>query len=100
MVRSLVMTRHEVRDAVIAAIVDIQRKSGDEVPELGPGTVVIHGIPGFDGLRGLELSVAMGRVFEVGDDVNICISDDGKRALTVAEIADKLMTMRQRTQEE
>jgi hypothetical protein len=93
------MTRHEATDAVIAGIVAIQRRSGDEVPELGSDTVAIHGIPGFDSLRGLELSVAMGRVFEVEDDVNICISDDGKRALTVAEITDKLMTMRQKTQE-
>ncbi len=93
------MTRHEARNAVIAAIIDIQKKSGDEVPKIGADTVVIHGIPGFDSLRGLELSVAMGRVFEVGDDVNICVSDDGRRALTVAEITDKLMTMRQKTQE-
>jgi len=94
------MTRYEATDAVIAAITDIQRKSGDEVPELSPDTIVINGIPGFDSLRGLELSVAMGRMFEVGDDVNICISDDGKRALAIAEITDKLMTMRQKTQEE
>jgi len=94
------MTQHEVTNAVIAAIVDIQRKSEDEIPELAPDTVVIDGIPGFDSLRGLELSVAMSGVFEIGDDVNICISDDGKRALTVAEISEKLMTMRQKTQEE
>jgi hypothetical protein len=94
------MTRHEATDAVVAAITDIQRKSGDDIPELGPDTVAINGIPGFDSLRGLELSVAMGRMFEVGDDVNICISDDGRRALTVAEIADRLMTMHQKPKEE
>ena len=94
------MTREEAKEVVIAAIADIQEKSGDEVTELQPETVVIGGIPGFDSLRGLELSVAVGRLFEVGEDVNVCISDDGQRALTIAEITDKLMTMKQVSQEE
>ncbi|HDZ21843.1 hypothetical protein LCGC14_0225730 [marine sediment metagenome] len=94
------MTNNEAKKAVITAITDIQTKSGDEAPSLRSSTVVINGVPGFDSLRGLELSVAMGRLFEIGDDVNICISDDGERALTVAEITDKLMTMKLKSQEE
>ncbi len=94
------MGRREVTDTLIAAIVEIQKMSGDEVPRLGPDTVVVNGIPGFDSLRGLELSVAMGGVYNVGEGVNICVSGDGKRALTIAEITDKLMAMGQGAREE
>lgn len=94
------MTQSEVAEAVMTAITDIQEKSGDEAPELRPDTTPIGGIPGFDSLRGLELSVSMGRIFRVPDDVNLCVSDDGTRALTVAEITAKLMALGEKSTEE
>ena len=94
------MTHSEAMDAVASAITGIQERSGDEVLELCPDTAVVNGVAGFDSLRGLELSVAMSRFFEVPEDVNICLSDDGKRALTLAEIVAKLMALDQKTQKE
>jgi hypothetical protein len=93
------MTHTEAMHSIVSAITRIQEKSGDEVPDLRSDTVVINGVAGFDSLRGLELSVAMCRFFEIPEDINICISDDGRRPLTVAEIATKLMTMGQNPRE-
>jgi|GEM_PF-2458331 hypothetical protein len=94
------MTHTEVIEAVAAAITSIQERSGELSTELVPDTAVINGLPGFDSLRGLELSVAMSRFFEVPEDANICISDDGKHALTISEIASKLEAMGQKRPEE
>ncbi len=93
------MTRAETMKAVVSAIARIQERSGDDVPELRPDTTVIHGVESFDSLRGLELSVAMSRFFDIPDDMNVCVSDSGKRPLTVSEIVDKLMTMSQKPSE-
>lgn len=93
------MTKSEVTEAVMTAIAEIQENSGDVVPEFRPDTTAIGGIPGFDSLRGLELSVSMGRVFNVPDDVNVCVSDDGSRALTIAEITAKLMALGEKSEE-
>ena len=41
----------------------------------------------------------MGRIFSVPDDVNICVSDDGTRALTIAEITSKLMALGEKSGE-
>jgi hypothetical protein len=90
------VTQTETMNAVCQAIAQIQERSGDEIPDLRPDTVVIKGVKGFDSLRGLELSVTMSKFFEIPDDVNICISDDSKRTLTVEEIANKLMRMVQK----
>lgn len=90
------MTHAETIKAIVSAITHIQERSGDEVPELRPDTIVLRGVAGFDSLRGLELSVAMSSFFDIPEDVNICISDNGKRPLTIEEIAAKLMTMGQR----
>jgi hypothetical protein len=90
------MTQSETMKAIVLAIARIQERSGNGTPDLRPETIVIKGVPGFDSLRGLELSVAMSRFFDIPNDVNICISNDGKRSLSVAEIAGKLMMMTQK----
>jgi hypothetical protein len=82
--------------AVVLAITQIQEQSGNEIPDLHPDTVLLKGVQGFDSLRGLELSVAMSKFFDIPDDVNICVSDDGKQPLSVAQITSKLMMMAQK----
>ena len=79
------MTRQEAFDLLVNAITDLQEQSGDEVPALDPGTVPIKGIPGFDSLRGVEISVEMSKYFDIPAGVYICISEDGKRARTLDE---------------
>jgi hypothetical protein len=91
------MTHAETMRAVVSAIMRIQERSGNKAPELHSDTVVIKGVEGFDSLRGLELSVAMSRFFDIPDDVNVCVSDCGKRPLTVGEITAKLMAMTQKS---
>ncbi len=93
------MTKKQAEDEIVTVITNIQKESGDEVPRLMPETVVIGGVPGFDSLRGLELTVVMTRYFDIPGE-NICVSEDGKRALTIGEIADRLMNETQKTQDQ
>ena len=93
------MTREDVTVVIETAIGNIQEQSGDRMPDLRPGTVPIDGIPGFDSLRGLELAVAMTKYFDIPEGENICISKDGKRALTVDEIATRLLAKPQKSQD-
>ena len=90
------MTLEETLGALAKEIAYIQDLSGDEMAELKPSSVPIGGVPCFDSLRGLELSVRMDRYFDVPDGENICVSDDGRRALRMSEIAEKLMAMAHR----
>jgi hypothetical protein len=94
------MTKSEAVNEIVSAITRIQEQSGDGVPVLTRDTDVINGVEGFDSLRGLELTVEMTRYFEIPDDENICISEDGKRALTIDEIAERLMAKTQKNQRE
>lgn len=94
------MTHKEIFEALENAIAHLQERSGDEVSELHLDTTLINGVEGFDSLRGLELTVAMSQFFEIPDNMSLCTSKDGNRALTVAEIIDKLSTMNHKTMEE
>ncbi len=68
---------------------EVQNISGREIIEIDEDTVPIGGIPGFDSMNGLELLVML------PDNItwsgkNLCISDDGMRALSIKEIIERL----------
>lgn len=81
------MRSTEVRDRIIEAITQIQENSGRELPERISGRFKpIGDLEGFDSLNGLELSVMIAAEFDIDTQDNLCVSEDGRRALTVAEM--------------
>ncbi len=89
------MTREQAETAVIGVIAEIQEMSGRECPDLGGKTKPIGDVPGFDSLNALEATVAVeARLkMDVPNEANIFINDAGDTALSVREIADRLMEM-------
>jgi acyl carrier protein len=77
----------EARDRIVKAIVQIQENSGREIPKNISGRFKpIGDLEGFDSLNGLELSVMIAAEFDIDTQDNLCISEDGRRALTVTEM--------------
>jgi len=77
----------DARDRIVKAIAQIQENSGRELPKKISGRMKpIGDFEGFDSLNGLELSVVLTIEFGVKPRENLCISEDGCRALTVNEM--------------
>jgi len=85
------MNRSELIKLIIERAIEIQELSGREVPDdVNEKTVPIGGLAGFDSLNGLELSIMLPEETE-WEGRNLCVSDDGKRALNIGEIVDRLL---------
>lgn len=85
------MKREELIKAIFDTLIQIQKISGREVPpDMDSRTRPIGGLPGFDSLSGLELTVMLPEEIE-WEGRNLCVSDDGKKALNVGKIADRLL---------
>ncbi len=87
------MTYKEVESAAIDVIVEIQEMSGRECLDIGAKTKPIGDIPGFDSLNALEATVALAARLRMGipNEVNIFINEAGDQALSVREIASRLL---------
>ena len=85
------MNRESVMQQVILAVVQVQEASGRAVGGIGAGARPIGDAAGFDSLNGVEVTVTLSQSLghELPDD-NLFVSEDGRRALTIAEIADNL----------
>ena len=86
--RRLIETLHEVQDLSGCARADITAKS-----------CPILDLEGFDSLRGVEctvlLAIKLKREFKAGKgEVNVFVSKDGRRALKVQEIVNRLIELR------
>jgi len=86
------MTKADAINKVVGAVRMIQEMSGLPVGDLTEATIPIGGVVGFDSLNGVEVAVIVGATNTRGL-VNICVSDDGRRALSVGEIADSLIRL-------
>ncbi len=85
------MNREKLTELIIQILVQIQDISGREVPpDMDSGTRPIGGLSGFDSLNGLELTMMLPDEIE-WEGRNLCVSKDGKKALTVGEIVDRLL---------
>jgi acyl carrier protein len=84
------MDRNELFQTVKTLLTQIQEMSGREVPEINTNTVPIKDLPGFDSLIGLEFTVMLPLEIQ-SKDLNLCVSDDGTRALSVNEIIDRII---------
>jgi len=86
------MTRDEILTKLKEAIGNIQEKSGEKFTTINGKTCPIGGLPGFDSLRAVEVTVELGDLLnkEIGGEVNLFISEVGSRALKLNEIVDKI----------
>ena len=86
------MDKATVLQEVVQAVAQVQEVSGRPTAGIGPSTRPVGGVDGFDSLSGVEATVMLSDSLGVDlpDDYNPFISNDGKRALSVGEIADNL----------
>jgi len=70
----------------------VQTMSGRPPATVGGGTVPIGDLQGFDSLNGLEVTILLAeRIgYAIPGDVNLFVSEDGRRALTVRQIAERI----------
>ena len=85
------MDKATVTQQVVRAVVQVQEASGRSAGGIGPSTNPIGGAPGFDSLNGVEVTVSLSKSlgYELPDD-NLFVSQDGKRALSISEIAENV----------
>lgn len=84
--------RREMLDLVIGLVLEVQAElSGRQVDvDVNEDTVPIGDLSGFDSLNGIELTTMLPtKLGWLGQ--NLCVSEDGKRALTIGEMADRLL---------
>ena len=88
------MEKQEIISQVVQTVVRVQQVSGRPSADIGASTRPVGGVEGFDSLNGVEATVMLSEAleFELPHDYNPFISADGKRALSVGEIADTLST--------
>lgn len=85
------MTYAEAVKLVIRIVLEIQEIGGCETIRVNKRTIPIGGVPGFDSLNGVELAAMVDAEVEIGEVGNLCASQDGKRALSVDEIANRIL---------
>ena len=76
---------------VIQSVVRVQEDSGRATEEIAASTRPMAETSGFDSLSGIEVTVALSQSLgqEIQED-NLFVSQNGKRALSISEIADNL----------
>ena len=87
------MTKDEAYRIVVDAINEIQELSGREIIDITDRMRPIGDLQGFDSANGLELTMSLAEKsdVEIPLDENILVSEDGSRALTVGEVATRLL---------
>ena len=88
------MDKQEIVTKVVQIVAHVQEMSGRSSAGIGAPTRPVGGMEGFDSLSGVEATVMLSDSLgvELPEDYNPFISSDGKRALSVGEIADNLST--------
>ena len=88
------MDKQEIVNKVVQTVAHVQDVSGRSSAGIGASTRPVGGVEGFDSLSGVEATVMLSESLGVAlpEDYNPFISSDGKRALSVGEIADTLST--------
>ena len=86
------MDKSEIKQLLITAIKKFQTMSGEDIPELNDDTTPIGDCPGFDSQRGVEVIVDLETQlgFEVPGEVNLFVSEDGRKALRIQQIVDRI----------
>lgn len=87
------MSRQEIVKLVTETVMEIQEKSGRPVPTMTGETRPLLDLAGFDSLNGLELTHMLAAALGFEPPMTLCKSDDGRRALSITGIADKVHTL-------
>ena len=87
------MTRNEVIKIVIKKLTAIQEIGDREKIPISDNTIPINELPEFDSMSGVDFASMIDKVLGIGDVGNLCASKDGKRALTVGEIANRILEL-------
>lgn len=85
------MTKDEFRSMVLDVLQEVQKMSGREWSDLCADARPIGNLDGFDSLSAVEATVMIEEKLgcELGID-SVFVSDDGRRALTLVEISERL----------
>ena len=88
------MDNQEIVTKVVQTVAHVQEMSGRPSAGIGASTRPVGGVEGFDSLSGVEATAMLSESLgvELPEDYNPFISTDGKRTLSVGEIADTLST--------
>ena len=86
-------TKEEIIETLIKVIKEVQQISAEEETEVKHTTIPIYDLPGFDSHRGIEtlMTIQEKLDIEIGGSVNLFISKDQKKAISVSEIADRII---------
>jgi acyl carrier protein len=88
------VSQEEARTALLSVLKEAQSLSGREWTDLDVDAKPVGSLDGFDSLSGVEATVMIEqRVGCTLDVESIFVSDDGKRALTIGEISDRLLKL-------
>lgn len=89
------MQQQEIVSKVVRTISRVQEMSGRSSAGIEASTCPMGGVDGFDSLSGVEATVMLSESLGVSlpKDYNPFFSKDGKRALSVGEIADTLSAL-------
>jgi len=85
------MNRKKIYNLVVEKLRIIQNLSEGENVVINEDTVPIGGLAGFDSLNGLEFTIMINEIIPIDKKVRLCVSDDGKKPLSVKQIVDRLM---------
>ena len=86
------MDRQEIVTKIVQTVSQVQEMSERPSAGIDAATRPVGGVEGFDSLSGVEATVMLSDSLGIHlpEDYNPFISKDGKRALSVDEIADSL----------
>ncbi len=95
---NLRMERIEIERRLIETLHEVQELSGCVRVEINSNTCPIDDLDGFDSLRGVEttvlLAMKMKQEFKAGKgEVNVFVSKDGRRVLSVEETVNRLVEL-------
>lgn len=85
------MQKDDVVRVVVKVLGDLQALSGRAAGSIGGGTRPVGDLEGFDSLNGVEATIELSG--KLGIDlpgVNYFVSEEGDRALSVSEVADRI----------
>jgi acyl carrier protein len=91
-------SKTELQKRLIECLQEVQDLSGSEPTEITPDTCPIRDLPDFDSLRGVEATVYLSGKLKIKieapqGEVNVFISKDGRRALRVREVVDRILSL-------
>lgn len=79
-------------EQIVDVITEIQTICGEPCDRMDEQTCPIGDLPGFDSLRALEATVLLEERLNasIGGQVNLFVSEDGTRSLTIRELSERM----------